>query len=365
MVFILIGAVKAAKAAKLEYDKDKKRNAPIAPVDGSAARFRDGADMWYGACASASAAASSAPSAPSATSPSSTTAVSAWARQTAPTSPPSSASVSDDPPQPAPASPHPHPDPHPRPRPASSPLPASAHSPSSTPAAAPARHSASLVALPPSVTAAAPSRKPAAALHPAPAPAPKGSLDTAAPAAPRKRAPARPPAPDGSFDAARRAPVAPDGDATEPHPFRGPARATQVRRAEDKCADGSFAAAMRTQGEGKHAVPEGLPRRRPLAKGQGVGEDASACESAMPSTAVWKLRRRATVSGDGRATAEQRVPTVATAAYPAGSTAKRRGGVGGAGNGNIGDERVGTTATAAVESCMRKEGSMKKRVTRR
>lgn len=56
MVIIVIGAIQAAKIAKAEYEKDKKRNARIVPVEGSAGLMADrhgtpsagGADNWFG-----------------------------------------------------------------------------------------------------------------------------------------------------------------------------------------------------------------------------------------------------------------------------------------------------------------------------
>lgn len=65
MVFIVIGAVKAAKAAKLEMAKGKKRNAAIVPVDGSSDMMADrgegvGEDTWFGSARPKNCAASSA-----------------------------------------------------------------------------------------------------------------------------------------------------------------------------------------------------------------------------------------------------------------------------------------------------------------
>lgn len=55
MVLIVIGAIQAAKVAKAEYEKDKKRRAMIVPVEGSAGLMADrhgtsvgGADTWFG-----------------------------------------------------------------------------------------------------------------------------------------------------------------------------------------------------------------------------------------------------------------------------------------------------------------------------
>lgn len=67
MVFIVLGAVKAAKHARNEYNKDKKRNMPIAPVDGSHDMMADrhqssssqsrqpGCTDWWGTCRAADA----------------------------------------------------------------------------------------------------------------------------------------------------------------------------------------------------------------------------------------------------------------------------------------------------------------------
>lgn len=54
MVFIVIGAIQAAKTAKLEYEKGKKRNEMISAVAGSSETMADrgkgneGADHWFG-----------------------------------------------------------------------------------------------------------------------------------------------------------------------------------------------------------------------------------------------------------------------------------------------------------------------------
>lgn len=408
MVFIFLGAIKAAKTAKLEYEKDKKRTAMIVPVEGSLDMMADrgeasssssaaaeaggggGADTWWGtARPKAGATATTQPADDKLAKNHS--ALGCWSREQQPRSQQdadnvyASTSTASAPVRPASQSSGSEMGsqvlalPAPAPPPARDPVPTPATAPRAEP-----RHETPLQQKREQRT-----RKPRL-----PAPA-DGSFEaalrgagpraasSAAGAAPTPRSPRRvdahdaagaaaaiapsgeklgakadaeKPADDGSFAAAMRAPTRKPSRARQPEQPRPAAEAAPA-------SDGSYASAMPATPVRKpsRVRPAGQPPIPVLAKANSAETDGSFA-AAMQKESCRGSHRRETDAGS--ALMEKHTSALA---YPAGSKAKARPPARGAQTRTAepGAAAAVNSATGDLQSSLRKEGSMKRRVSRR